>query len=211
MSWRSGIKSLVGVRTLPPADKDRVLLTFDDGPHPEGTPPVLDVLRKYHARAVFFVVGSRVHRAPALLSRIVEEGHLLGNHSYVHEPAELRTVRRYREDLERCQALIEDLAGCRPSLFRPPLGDLTLSGMIAARRLRLHSVFWSVDCDDWRMRADGDVPPYAGRLEKALSHRTLQDIVLLHDERPFTAMLLDRVLPGLVQRGVDLSSGVEAI
>ena len=93
------------VERLPPGDRDSVLLTFDDGPHPEGTPAVLEVLQRYGARAVFFVVGSRVPRAPEMLQRIAAAGHVLGNHSHAHPLGRQFGLRDYRRDIDACQRI----------------------------------------------------------------------------------------------------------
>ena len=209
--WRSRLKRLLGTRTLAASDRDRVLFTFDDGPHPEGTVLVLDALRRHGARAVFFVVGSRVHRAPELLQRILDEGHVLGNHSYTHDREAMSGLARYRADLQRCQDIVESSTGFRPTLFRPPLGEITMGSALASRTLGLRSVFWSVDSDDWRMRHEDDVIPRVAGLDEALAGRGLREIVLMHDERLYTAMLLDRILPGLVDRGIDVRTGADTM
>jgi peptidoglycan/xylan/chitin deacetylase (PgdA/CDA1 family) len=211
MTWKTRFKDLIGVTALPSAERARVLFTFDDGPHPDGTTRVLDVLKRYGARAVFFVVGSRIDRAPHLLQRILDEGHVLGNHSFAHDRASMAGISRYLRDLERCQSSVQRLTGTVPFLFRPPLGEITGPSLFAPRALGLRTVFWSVDSDDWRMRAESDVVACEHRLMEALAGRGLHDIVLMHDERVFTANVLDRVLPLLVERGVDVSTGVQAL
>jgi peptidoglycan-N-acetylglucosamine deacetylase len=204
MSVRNAIKRRLATQTLPDNGRESVLLTFDDGPHPEGTPAVLDVLRRFSARAVFFVVGSRVPRAPELLRQVVSEGHTLGNHSFAHPLDRQLGLWACRRDIEQCQTLIETLAGVRPVLFRPPLGHVSLASMIAPRLAGLRPVLWSIDADDWRLRDAAEVPEAAERLLRQLSRRPLHDIVLLHDERVLTAQLLELVLPRLVERNVNL-------
>ena len=211
MSWRSKVKDLVATRVLPGRGPESVLLTFDDGPHAQATPAVLDVLARYDARAVFFVVGSRVHRAPHLLKRIVEQGHVLGNHSFEHPLGAQPGPIRYYRDVERCQAMVERWSGTRPRLFRPPLGQLSVSSLLAPRFSGLTPVLWSVDSNDWRMRHPDDIPATADRLMKALSGHPLRDIILFHDENAQTASLLEAVLPQLAARGVDLYSAVELL
>ena len=201
---RLAVKELLAACTLPRTGRDAVLLTFDDGPHPEGTPAVLEVLRRYHARAVFFVVGSRVSRAPELLKRIVDDGHVLGNHSFAHPLDRQLGLFEYRRDLERCQSIVEQLTGTRPTLFRPPLGHLSAASVIMPRLMGLRPVLWSLDSEDWQLKSPSDVAPAAQRLLAALSGRRLHDIVLLHDEQVRTAALLEIALPALVSRGVDL-------
>ncbi len=209
--WRARLKGLVATRKLKPGDRDCVLLTFDDGPHPEGTPRVLDALRRYGARAVFFIVGSRIERAPHLLARILDEGHLLGNHSHDHASGRALGFRRYCDDLRRCQDAIEGLTGFRPALFRPPLGEMSPWTLLAPRLVGLRPIFWSIDANDWRLREAAEVEPCADRLNHQLGRRGLREIVLMHDERPLTAMLLDQVLPPLVERGVDLRRALDEL
>jgi peptidoglycan/xylan/chitin deacetylase (PgdA/CDA1 family) len=211
-AWRFRLKDLLATQTLMRNGRDRVVLTFDDGPHPEGTPMVLDALRRYGARAVFFVIGSRIEHAPHLLRRILDEGHLIGNHSFEHATGRSLGLRRYCDDVRRCQAAIEDVTGIRPVLFRPPLGELSPWTITASRLLRLQCVLWSLDANDWRIRDHDDLSACARRLNDRLSHRDLHDIVLMHDAQPpWSEMLLDAVLPGLVERGVDLKHGVDAL
>jgi peptidoglycan-N-acetylglucosamine deacetylase len=204
MNLRAVVKRGLARHALPRENRDAVLLTFDDGPHPEGTAAILDVLRRFSARAIFFVVGSRVHRAPEMLTRVIAEGHVIGNHSFAHPLGRQLGLRACRRDINQCQALIQSLTSRRPTLFRPPLGRLSLASVLAPRLAGLEPVLWSVDADDWRLRHLAEVPAAAERLLDELSGRPLHDIVLLHDERVLTARLLEIVLPRLVDRNVNL-------
>jgi peptidoglycan/xylan/chitin deacetylase (PgdA/CDA1 family) len=205
---RNICKKLLATCELPKTGRDAVLLTFDDGPHPDGTPAVLDVLRRYHVRGVFFVVGSRVHRAPQLLRRIVDDGHIIGNHSFAHPLDRQFGMLRYYRDVEQCQTIIERLSGVKPTLFRPPLGHLSAASVLVPRFAGLTTVLWTVDSDDWRLKASHDAAVAADRLIARLSGRPLHDIVLLHDEKTYTAELLEIVLPVLASRQVDLLPGI---
>jgi peptidoglycan/xylan/chitin deacetylase (PgdA/CDA1 family) len=82
------------VLTRGPRDGDALYLSFDDGPHPEHTPRLLDLLSENDAKASFFLIGKQVEKHPALAARIVAEGHALGNHSYTHPPAFGKTTLR---------------------------------------------------------------------------------------------------------------------
>src|SRR5271154_3287780 len=100
-----------------------VALTFDDGPHPRGTPRILEILARRGVRATFFVVGRKVEDHPEVLRAIVDAGHGVGLHSYAHDRLfSLRGERRVRDDLERGLAALERVLGHRPMLFRPPIG-----------------------------------------------------------------------------------------
>jgi len=193
------------VRRRLPADAGRtVLLTFDDGPHPRVTPAVLDRLREHGARAIFFVVGKNVQRAPDLLGRIVQEGHVLGNHSHDHQRHGALDVAGWRADLHRCQTVIEQHAGIRPRLFRPPCGCLSPASLYAPWSLGLRTVTWSVDFDDWRCRTPAAAADVAAAI---LDNVAARDIVLLHDDNACVLTILDRILPALVSQPFDLSRG----
>jgi peptidoglycan/xylan/chitin deacetylase (PgdA/CDA1 family) len=192
--------------------KNAVLLTFDDGPHAESTPIVLELLKEYKARAIFFVVGARIHRAPHLLERILDEGHALGNHSYSHPLERQHRFGAYLQDLQKCQKTIEQLTSHRPKYFRPPLGTLSLTSLIAPRLLGLTTVLWSASGNDWGLRNAQEAHAAAETLAKELTARTSpNDIVLLHDDHPYIGEMLKVLLPQLAARNCDLSSALDSV
>jgi len=192
--------------------KDAVLLTFDDGPHPESTPLVLELLKEYNARAIFFVVGARIQRAPHLLRRILDEGHAVGNHSYSHPLERQFWVGSYLQDLKRCQNAIEQLTHERPKFFRPPLGTFSLTSLIAPRLLGLTTVLWSVSANDWDLRSAEDARNAAERLaEELIAKPSRKDIVLMHDDHPFVGQILETVLPQLAKENCDLFSALDSV
>ena len=95
-----------------------VALTFDDGPHPVYTPAILDILKKKHVKATFFMIGRRMEQHPDIVRRAVEEGHQIANHTYTH-PRNIRadTSSQIVTELEKCEAVIERLTGRRAYLF----------------------------------------------------------------------------------------------
>ncbi len=188
-------------QTRLPSRMPGVLLTFDDGPHPETTPQVLERLRDHGARAVFFVVGHRIPRAPHLLARIIEEGHVLGNHSFAHPLDRQPWLFDYLADLRRCQSEIERLAGYTPTLHRPPLGTTSLASALAPRLLGMTSMLWSVSSEDWRFQSAEEARSKTRELLSVVEQR---DILLYHDEVPFVVDSLDLLLPELTRRGIPL-------
>ena len=185
-----------------------VLLTFDDGPDPEVTSAVLDRLRAFGARAIFFVVGSRLGKAPHLLARILKEGHLLGNHTFAHRLDRDPGPIAYYRDVQQCQRAIQELTGQQPRLFRAPMGRSSAGALLAPRLLNLKQVLWSADSADWRLRSREAALECAARLCTTV---VPGDIVLLHDDNPWVVTVLDELLPHLRSQGVDLTNGVTAV
>jgi peptidoglycan/xylan/chitin deacetylase (PgdA/CDA1 family) len=199
-AFKRCVLPLCGV-TCQLAERRGLLLTFDDGPDPEVTPAVLDQLARYGARAVFFIVGNRIQRAPYLLRRIVDEGHLIGNHTFRHPLDRIPGLVDYYRDVRECQSILESYTGRRPTLFRPPLGSLTVSSLLAPRFAGLRTLLWSVDVDDWTLRRNDD----ATRAGHQLAEVTRPgDIVLLHDDNPCVVTLLKTALPRLCERRLNL-------
>lgn len=158
-------------------------LTFDDGPHPEGTPAVLEVLARAGARATFFLIGEQVQRRPALAAEIVAAGHLVALHGHRHRLQLRLSAAELREDLARGRGAIEDAVGTGPVRWhRPPYGIYSPAGLRAALDARLQPLLWSRWGKDWRRfttpsriaaRATCDV--IAG------------DVILLHDADFYSA------------------------
>jgi peptidoglycan/xylan/chitin deacetylase (PgdA/CDA1 family) len=211
---KRAIPAAVAIRTLDRRAARSVLLTFDDGPHPDVTPAVLERLDQYGAKAVFFVVGRRVRRAPRLLAQMQARGHLIGNHTQLHRPHYVLPIERrlrfweYYRDVRRCQELLTVTLGQSPQLFRPPGGRLTPVTILAARLLGLRTVQWSREVADWRFRTREDACAGAATLATMIEPR---DIVLLHDNNPCIVDVLDHLLPALAHRGLDLSSAVKYV
>jgi peptidoglycan/xylan/chitin deacetylase (PgdA/CDA1 family) len=179
---------------LPPEAGNVVALTFDDGPHPETTPRLLDVLAQHHARATFFLVGENATRFPGLVRRIADAGHAVGIHGLRHETMVLQNPKRAAADLRAARRIIAGAAGFADSaavrLFRPPYGFKTATLCRTAARLGLVTVTWSCDPRDYD-------PVSAGEVRTRLAARLRAgDIVLLH-ERPDARHTLD-ALPGVL-------------
>lgn len=132
-----------------PASSRLVALSFDDGPHPEITPAVLDHLGAAGARATFFVVGENVRRHPDLVRRMVREGHAVGVHTTTHRHAWITSPARLRWELTQGMAAITEATGLRPLWFRPPWGAFNAVTWTTANRLGLRVALWSCDAGDW--------------------------------------------------------------
>jgi peptidoglycan/xylan/chitin deacetylase (PgdA/CDA1 family) len=153
-----------------------VALTFDDGPHPEGTPQILAVLAAQNVRATFFVVGEQVHRRPALLRRIQDEGHLIALHAHRHRLQLRLTGGELAEDYRRGVAAIQDATGITPTLHRPPYGIYSPAGLRIARMQGLQPLLWSAWGKDWRKFTT------PGRIAtRVIAELAPGGVVLLHD------------------------------
>jgi peptidoglycan/xylan/chitin deacetylase (PgdA/CDA1 family) len=162
------------IRSLP--QRDAVALTFDDGPHPEFTSRLLDILAEHRVTATFFVIGRFAREQPALLRRMIAEKHAIGNHSLDHDRFGINQRRPYwRRQLAETQRIIADITGKPPLLFRPPMGFKTGHIAAAAREQRLPIVGWSLRSLDTR-------PTTPDKLaQRVISRLGGHDILLMHD------------------------------
>jgi peptidoglycan/xylan/chitin deacetylase (PgdA/CDA1 family) len=164
------------------ADSDAVGLTFDDGPHPHGTPAVLGLLRDAGARATFFVVGEQVERRPLAVGEIVAAGHDVALHCHRHRNLLRLTPGQVRDDLDRAAAVIADAAGRAPRLWRPPYGVFTAAALAIARKRGWEPVLWTRWGRDWEGRATAE--SVAAKVSDGVRGG---DILLLHDADYYSA------------------------
>ncbi|MCX4881134.1 MULTISPECIES: glycosyltransferase [unclassified Streptomyces] len=193
----------------------RLVLTFDDGPDPTWTPKVLDVLKKHHAHAVFFVTGTMTSRYPDLVRRMVAEGHEVGVHTFNHPDLSFQSHKRIDWELSQTQLAISGAAGIRTSLFRPPYSSFAdamddeswpVTRYIGSRGYI--TVVNNTDSEDWQK-------PGVGRIiRNATPHGGKGAIVLMHDsggDRHQTVLALDRFLPMLQKQGYVFDNLTEAL
>lgn len=196
-------RSLRVTRTLP-AGHGQVALTFDDGPHPQGTPAVLRALADAGAGATFFLVGEQVRRWPGLARDIVAAGHCVALHGDRHRNQLCLTPRDLARDLDHGHAEIERATGVAPAHYRPPYGVFSAGGLVVSRR-RWAPVLWSRWGRDWTRRATP-----AGIAAKLTADLRDGDILLLHDADHYsapdswrrTADSLPLVLEGIARHGL---------
>jgi peptidoglycan-N-acetylglucosamine deacetylase len=132
--------SVVGVETPSPV----TALTFDDGPHPEYTQRLLEILSRHGAKATFFMIGERAHQYPDLVRQVAEEGHTIGNHSWNHHSLPRLDHKGRRDQWINCAKAIEPYGS---SLFRPPYGHQTPTTRLEARALGYEVVMWTETVD----------------------------------------------------------------
>jgi peptidoglycan/xylan/chitin deacetylase (PgdA/CDA1 family) len=177
-----------------------VALTFDDGPNPRTTPRILATLREQDVKATFFVVGSQVEKHPDLLRQIVEEGHVIGNHTYDHANLSKLSTEQMRNELQSTQEAVDKALGYHHEMkiMRPPYGEPYFDGSDAlpafrkvVRQEQLFPVIWTIDTQDYLMADDprGIVKTVASQ-DKA----ERDQVVLMHDIHPQDV----RALPGVI-------------
>ena len=184
-----------------PQSRRTLYLTFDDGPDPAHTPPLLDLLAAHGVRATFFLIGDRVVANAALVQRIADEGHTLGNHSFSHPQFETLSLREQLLEIERTDQLLSRFDGAPCHGFRPPRGVMPprLLWHFARNGRPIH--YWSYDTLDYgRGPAAGLVelvrqrPPRGG------------DILLMHDDGPVSLEMLAALIPEWKSQGFVLDA-----
>src|SRR5438067_719812 len=188
----------------------QVAITFDDGPDPQWTPKILDILKAANAKAAFFLVGANAEKYPGLVRRIVNEGHEIGNHTYYHPNLALCWPEHIRVELNATQLLLETITGRSTTLFRPPFAADTspskiseLTPLLIAQELGYLVVLENIDPQDWA-RPGADVI-----LQRVKQQRRDGSIILLHDaggDREQTVEALPRILDYLKTRGDSIVS-----
>ncbi len=193
-------------RTLSPAaGADAVALTFDDGPHPRGTPAVLEGLAAGGVRATFFLVGEQVRREPALAREIVAAGHAVALHGDTHRLQLRIPPRALADDLDRGHATIAEATGTAPVAYRPPFGIFSPAGLALVRRRGWAPLLWSRWGHDWRLHRT------PGQIVAELTERLVPgDVLLLHDADDYsqpgcwqrTARAIPQILGEIERRGL---------
>jgi peptidoglycan/xylan/chitin deacetylase (PgdA/CDA1 family) len=157
--------------------RPEIALTFDDGPSPRTTPKVLAELARHGARATFFVLGAKVERHPEILKAIAAAGHEIGVHGQRHDRLlSLRHPRRIQAEIEQARTTVESITGSEPRLFRPPVGHVSPRTAIAARKLGLILVGWSIRARDGLRQTSA-----ASVVRRVSAGLRPGAIVLLHD------------------------------
>lgn len=191
------LKSLIKLKN------NEVLLTFDDGPDPTNTPKILDILKSENVKAIFFVIGHKAEQSPELIKRIIEEGHLIGDHTYTHNNmmAMFSTAKLIKE-LTKSQENLKQLTGKRIPIFRAPIGYTNPNYKRALNELHLHSI-------GWNLRSYDTITKDVEKLKQRLVSKTkASDIVLLHDNLDITVEVLQDYIHEAKANGILFASSI---
>jgi peptidoglycan/xylan/chitin deacetylase (PgdA/CDA1 family) len=173
-----------------------VAITFDDGPSPENTPRLLDLLKKRGLKATFFVVGQCAMEYPDIMKRMAAEGHEIANHSWSHPLLTKLGEGAVTEQLQRTHDAIQQTAGVTAKVMRPPYGGFTANQRVwANKKWGYKTILWDVDPLDWKVRN-------AGHVESEILKRTVNgSIILAHDIHKSTVDAMPGTLDGLLAKG----------
>jgi peptidoglycan/xylan/chitin deacetylase (PgdA/CDA1 family) len=168
---------------------NNIAITFDDGPHPEFTPKVLRLLEKHQVKATFFLIGNQVEKHPEIVSKIINQGHTIGNHTYSHTNnfGFLKTE-EVISDLKKSTDLIADLFQKKLNLFRPAFGVTNPRIAKAVKELNLEVIGWSVRSLDTTKDSKEII------LNRITKNIKKGDVVLLHDTSQKTLEVLEQLL-----------------
>ncbi len=181
-------------------DENSILLTFDDGPSEDYTNKLLDLLKKYHVKATFFVIAKEAAKHPKIIERILKEGHSLGLHSLEHKNALVKGYLYTKHDFEESIWIIKSF-GFNVNYYRPPWGQVNLFTLYYIKKYNLQLVLWNIMVGDWsRYTSISDIK------KRLLSRVKAGSNICLHDGRgsegaPFrTISALETVIPKLLDR-----------
>ena len=175
-----------------------LIFTFDDGPNKDLTPLVLDTLAKHDIKAVFFIVGEMAAQkhAPAIIDRMLREGHVIANHTMTHQDlCRLKDDARAAKEIDDGKAAIETAAGTRVHWFRTPYGVRCdrLEGMLAGRGIT--HFHWDLDPQEWKHGSKKKTVDYVTR---QLARMTGRNVLLMHDIKRATVEALPEILDFIV-------------
>lgn len=188
------------VRTHMSRRRPDIYLSFDDGPHPEYTPRLLDLLKQHGVKASFFLIGNRVQCHPDVVQRIVDEGHSIGNHSMTHPRLPALSARDQLADIAAADDTMRPFNGRQHQIFRPPNGRATVATIFSSMVMRRPLVLWNIDSKDYTL--DGE------QVVARLQRMNLRggDILLFHDDGGTAARALAELLPRWRQAGYSFAA-----
>lgn len=184
-------------------DEKVLYLTFDVGYENGNTPSILDALKNHKISATFFVVGTYIESEPGLVKRMVEEGHIVGNHTWHHpDMSQIASIDSFRKELEDVEAAFKETTGQKMTRFyRPPQGKYSESNLKMAKELGYKTFFWSLAYVDW---LDDDQPTKEEAFAKLLGRIHPGAIVLLHSTSRTNGEILDELLTKWKEMGYQI-------
>lgn len=196
MSWKLFLKAFTSKNHI---KTKKIAITFDDGPNPEYTPKVLELLKHFNAKASFFCIGRHVKKHPELLKRMHSDGHDIGNHSYTHSNTiDFKSTEGWLIELKDTDQAIFNVIGKNPKIFRPPFG-VTTPNLAKAIKVTGHEVIgWNIRPFDMALKNRKTI------LKRVLKPLTPGAVILLHDRHEHIEFVLEQLLQFLKKNDYEI-------
>ena len=169
-----------------------VYLTFDDGPHPEYTSQLLQILNMYQIKGTFFILGEKAEKYPGIINRLHTEGHSLGNHGYSHIKSFYIKEQVIREEICRTESALKKITNEKPIWFRPPYGRFDFRYKRIMEDLGYRMVMWSLLSYDFQEKDPNRL------IQRVHKHSHTGAILVFHDDNPNTPIMLE-ALPKIIK------------
>lgn len=186
MSWKYYLKAFTSINNL---KEKKIAITFDDGPNPDFTLKVLDLLKRNNAKATFFCIGNNIETYPEVLKAIAQNGHDIGNHSFSHDVMiDFNSTENWLNEIKQADNAIHRISGKKTTLFRPPFG-VTTPKLAKALKATEHKVI------GWNIRSYDTVTKNPDRIVKRITKQIKPGaIILLHDKQTNVLPVLEHLL-----------------
>lgn len=175
-------------------ERKQIALTFDDGPHPQYTPKLLEGLKIRDVKATFFVTGQNVALYPEIIKEIDNNGHLIGNHTYTHLELRADNLEEFLDELYKTNEIIKEVIGKNTEYVRPPFGRWS---EVVEEKIMMFPIFWTIDPLDWCTEDVGKV------IQRVVPKVEEQDIILLHDCYSTTVEATLQIVDILLEQGYE--------
>ncbi|MDY7393866.1 polysaccharide deacetylase family protein [Aureibaculum sp. 2210JD6-5] len=184
--WNYHVNAL---HSNPKTNKKQVAITFDDGPNPQFTLPILAILKKHNINATFFCIGKNIEEHPELFKQIANDGHIVGNHSYSHSNNfGFFSSNKVINEINTTNKLILKISNLNCNLFRPPFGVTNPAIKNAIKKTKHHVIGWSVRSLDTKIKEPREI------LKRITKNLKAGDVILLHDTNKRTVVVLEQLL-----------------
>ncbi len=178
---KKAVLSLIPNRYIIRKGKNKLYLTFDDGPNPVYTPKILDILKERNIKATFFLIGEEAEKYPDIVKRIHQEGHSIGNHTHTHSNLSKLSKKEIRNEIIKCSEAIRNITGERPSLLRPPFLKLSLISWFLNKTPKVRLVLNSLDSLDYKKENENII------ISRVNPNKVRNgDIILFHDNNKYS-------------------------
>ena len=181
--------------------KNTLFLTFDDGPNAAYTPQLLDILRRYNAKATFFLVGKNVEKYPDITLNIKKDGHSIGLHTYSHKNIDKMNKDEFEKEILLNQQVIANIIKEAPVILRPPQGRLNSRNLLWAILNNITIVHYTITSNDWKLNCADDILNLIRSVKIEGG-----EIISFHDSNTYTIEAMPQILHDLKEKGFSFSS-----